>query len=861
MKRIVVGILAHVDAGKTTLTEAMLYSTGTIDKLGRVDKRDAYLDTHSIERERGITVFSKQAILEFGDTYMTLIDTPGHIDFSCDAERALAVQDYAILVISAPDGITAHTKTLWGLLAARGIPTFIFVNKTDISDRRRIELMDEIRCNLSPHAVDFMSEGEAKFYEDVASADEQMIGEFFESGTVSKDAISRAIEHRKIFPCLFGSALKLSGVSELLSVIDGYTLPRPYPTDMLGAVVYKISRDSDGKRLTFLKITGGTLKNKDVLRLRDRYGNEINEKVEELRLYSGDKYKSVSQATAGCVLAVLGPKSTRVSEGIGFEPSVEPTLVPVLDYRLVLPDGISPYETYLKLTALGEEEPSLAMSYDNRSGEIRVRIMGEIQLEVLSGIISDRFGLDVTFDEGKILYKETVADTVFGAGHFEPLRHYAEVHLRIDPMPEGTGVIASTECPTDSLALNWQRLVMTHIEERVHRGVLTGSPLTDVKITLTAGRAHLKHTEGGDFRQATYRAIRQGLMKADSVLLEPTFDFRLELPSEHLGRAMNDITTMHGSCLAPEFIGDVAVLEGNCPVSTMRSYSKDVRAYTRGEGRLNLTVGPYVPCHDPDKVISDIGYDPETDERNTAGSVFCKAGAGYFVPWDESDALMHLNPQGNFRESTDELVPVSNVKPKKDYRGTVEEDKELERIFEATYGKIKRRSVPERVVNSAPTERRAPSPRKMKPKGDDYVIVDGYNFLFGVSELSKIAESDISRARDVLIRMMCNYSSFKRCKAVVVFDAYKRVGGEGGEEKYGNVSVVYTKEKQTADSYIEFLTHGIASTNTVRVVTSDMQEQLIVLGVGGLRVSSVEFYRELCSVLELIRETIDGYLK
>ena len=861
MKKLVVGILAHVDAGKTTLTEGMLFTSGTIDKLGRVDKKDAYLDTHSIERERGITVFSKQAILEFGDTYMTLIDTPGHIDFSCDAERALSVQDYAILVVSASDGVTAHTKTLWGLLAARGIPVFIFVNKTDISDRRRIELMDELKCNLSPSAVDFMNDGMPAFYEEVAASDERLIGEFFESGTVRVEAIAGAVAARKIFPCLFGSALKLQGVSELLSAIDKYTLPRPYPADMLGAVVYKISRDADGKRLTFLKVTGGMLKNKDVLTLRDRYGNEQREKIEEIRVYSGDKYKSVSRVEAGTVCAVLGPKSTKVSEGIGFEPSVEPTVVPVLDYMLVLPDGVSPYETYMKLTALAEEEPSLAMSYDNAAGVIRVRIMGEIQLEVISSIIEERFGIKVRFDEGKILYKETVADTVMGAGHFEPLRHYAEVHLRIDPMPEGTGVIATTECPTDSLALNWQRLVMTHIEERVHRGVLTKSPLTDVKITLTAGRAHLKHTEGGDFRQATYRAIRQGLMKAASVLLEPTFDFRLEIPAEHLGRAMNDITTMHGSCNPPEFVGDIAVLEGNCPVATMRSYAKDVRAYTRGEGRLNLTVGAYAPCHNADEVIAQIGYDPDADERNTAGSVFCKGGAGYFVPWNESDALMHLNAQGNFREKEETPTPVSNNKPAKDYRGTVDEDKELERIFEATYGKIKPRRLPERVVNSAPSQSVQRPARKLKPRGDDYIVVDGYNFLFAVPELSAIAHSDIGRARDVLIRMMCNYSSFKRCKAVVVFDAYKRVGGEGGEEKYGNVSVVYTKERQTADSYIELLTHGIAPTNTVRVVTSDMQEQLIVLGVGGLRVSCLEFYRELSSVLELIRETIDSYLK
>ena len=859
MKRIAVGILAHVDAGKTTLSEGLLYASGTIDKLGRVDKRDAYLDTHTLERERGITIFSKQAVLEFGSTYMTLIDTPGHLDFSCEAERALAVQDYAILVVSASDGVCAHTKTLWSLLRSRGIPTFIFVNKTDISERRRGELLAELQTNLSPHAVDFTDEGSAEFYESAAQS-EEMIEEFFQTERLSRETLSKAIKECRIFPTLFGSALKMKGVSELLSLIDRYTVKPSYPAGMFGASVYKISRDADGRRLTYLKVTGGELKNKDTLILGEGLSERREEKVEEIRIYSGEKYKSVQRAEAGVVCAVLGPRTTRAGEGIGFEQTVVPTLTPVLDYKMVLPKGVSPYETYMKLFALTEEDPSLAMSYEPSSHEIRVRLMGEIQTEVLKEVIKARFGLEVDFGEGAILYKETIKESVMGAGHFEPLRHYAEVHLRIDPLPEGSGIITATECQTDTLALNWQRLILTHIEERVHRGVLCSAPLTDVRITLTAGRAHIKHTEGGDFRQATYRAVRQGLMKAECVLLEPTFDFRLEIPRDNLGRAMTDITNMHGSCEPPEFLGEVAVLLGNCPVATMRSYQKDVRAYTRGEGRLALSVGPYAPCHNADEVIERVGYDPALDDRNPAGSVFCKAGAGYSVPWDEADALMHITPEGARRTPDEHTGELTAPTARREYKGTAAEDKELMRIFEATYGKIKQRRAPERIENSAP-EQKPQRPKKTAPKKEDVVIIDGYNFLFAIPELSREANADIGRARDGLIRMACDYSAFKRCSALIVFDAYKRAGGEGSEEKYGAVRVVYTKEKQTADSYIERVAHDLAPDRVVRVVTSDMQEQLVVLGVGALRVSAREFYAELTAVASLIRETAQSLAK
>ncbi len=861
MKRIVVGILAHVDAGKTTLTEGLLYSSGMIDKLGRVDKRDAYLDTHALERERGITIFSKQAVLEFGSTYMTLIDTPGHVDFSCEAERALSVQDYAILVISASDGVTAHTKTLWNLLRAREIPTFIFVNKTDISERRRAELFDELRCNLSSAAVDFTDEGSAEFYEN-AAVDERMISEFLETEKLSEQTLREAVRGCRIYPTLFGSALRMKGVAELLSLIDRYTLSPNYPKGMLGAVVYKISRDKEGRRLTYLKITGGELKNKDTILLSEGLGESRSEKVEEIRVYSGEKYKSAQRVEAGEVCAVLGPRTTKAGDGIGFERSVTPMLTPVLEYRMILPDGVSPYETYMKLLQLTEEDPSLAMTYDPASHEIRARLMGEIQTEVLCEVIESRFGIRVSFGEGAILYKETVAESVFGAGHFEPLRHYAEVHLRLDPLPEGSGITTATECPTDTLALNWQRLIMTHIEERVHRGVLCASPLTDVRITLTAGKAHIKHTEGGDFRQATYRAVRQALMKAESVLLEPTFDFKLEIPMDNLGRAMTDITNMCGSCSAPEFIGNVAVLTGNCPVSTMRSYQKELRAYTRGEGRLALSVGPYMPCHNAQEVIAERAYSAELDERNPAGSVFCKGGAGYSVPWNEADALMHITAQGRMRtqeEQSGELAPVASKRS--EYKGSAAEDKELMRIFEATYGRIKQRSVPERVENVAPVAQKSQKPRKLPRRGEDYVIIDGYNFLFAIPELRAAADADIDRARDVLVRMMCDYASFRKCRSIIVYDAYRRVGGEGSEEQYGAVRVVYTKERQTADTYIERAAHDLAGEHTVRVVTSDMQEQLMILGVGALRVSAREFFGELRATAELIRETVESYMK
>ena len=858
MKNIVMGIIAHVDAGKTTLSEAMLYESGAIKQLGRVDKRDAHLDTYSLERERGITIFSKQTVFDLGDTHVSLIDTPGHVDFSCETERSLSVQDYCVLVISATDGIKPHTKTLWQLLAARKIPTFIFINKTDISDRTRDELFAEVHTVLSDRCVNFSSVGSYDFYDEVAGKDESLIEEFLATYTLTDESIATAIKKRQVFPCFFGSALKMKGVTELLAGIDRFTRETPYPASLFGAKVYKIMRDQTGRRLTLAKITGGTLLPKSMIEYRTKTGEVISEKVEEIRLLTHDKSKPLKEAERGTLCALIGPTATAAGTGIGIEADDSSMLSPVLDYRMILPRDVSPYDAYLRLTALAEEDPSLGISWQTGAKEIRISLMGEIQLEVLKRVISERFGMDVDFDEGSILYRETILDEVIGSGHFEPLRHYAEVHLRLEPLPEGTGNLSASDCQTDLLSSNWQRLILTHVDERVHRGVLIGAPLTDVKITLVAGRAHLKHTEGGDFRQATYRAVRQGLMKARSVILEPTFSFRIEAPTEYLGRIMTDITNMHGTSSAPEIYEDQAVLEGSCPVATMRSYASELRAFTRGAGKITMNVGPYAPAHNQDEIIAKYNYDPTLDERNPASSVFCKAGSGYAVPWDEADALMHIRMDASDGEVEDDTsdVPVRARAIK--YGGTVEEDKELMRIFEATYGKIKQRRVAERQENKAPetkVKKRATPPRNLA----EHVIIDGYNTIFAWEELKRASTSDFSLARDMLTRIMCDYTAFRKAHATIVFDAYTRRGGEGSEEQCGNVKIVYTKESETADSYIEKLSKELVSDYTVRVVTSDLEEQNVILGNGALRVSPREFRLEIENTTSEINEVIEKF--
>ena len=860
MKNIVMGIIAHVDAGKTTLSEALLYSSGAIKQLGRVDKQDAHLDTHSLERERGITIFSKQTVFTAHDTTVYMIDTPGHVDFSCETERALSVQDYCIMVISATDGVRPHTKTLWHLLSARKIPTFIFVNKTDISDRTRDELFDELRTVLSHGCVNFTSPDSQEFYEEIASKDEGLMEEFFSTDKLCDDSIARAIKSRRIFPCFFGSALKLKGVNELISAISRYTRATSYPESLFGAKVYKIMRDSAGKRVTLAKITGGSLAPKDTVEFRKRDGELVREKVEEVRLLTHDKSRPLKSAERGTLCAILGPSMTEAGTGIGIEANDTAMLSPVLDYRLILPKGVSPYDAYLRLSTLAEEDPSLNISWVAESKEIRISLMGEIQLEVLRRVIEERFDMAVDFDEGSILYRETVASPVIGSGHFEPLRHYAEAHVMIEPLAEGSGIISASECDTDTLASSWQRLILTHIDERTHRGVLIGAPLTDVRITLIAGKAHIKHTEGGDFRQATYRAIRQGLMKASSVLLEPTFNFRIELPQEYLGRAMTDITNMHGKTSSPEIYNGYAVLEGNCPVATMRGYASEVRAYTRGAGKITMNVGAYAPAHNADEVILKYGYNPELDERNPSSSIFCKAGAGYAVPWHEADAKMHVR-----QDDPDEVTPTDTPEvPERaravKYHGTVEEDKELMRIFEATYGKITPRRVAEKVENRAP-EKKTRQPKKLPRKLDEYVILDGYNVIFAWDELKDLANGELGYAREALTRIMCNYTAFRKCHSIIVFDAYKQKDSLGSEEICGNTKVVYTKTGETADAYIEKLTYEIASDNLVRVVTSDLTEQYIILGNGALRVSAREFKAEVENTTAEINDIISSKSK
>ena len=851
-KRAVLNILAHVDAGKTTLSEALLYLSGVIDRPGRVDKRDCYFDTAPEERERGITIFSKIADIETENSVITLVDTPGHVDFSSETERTLSVADYAVLVVSAPDGVRSHTKTLWELLRARRIPTFIFVNKCDISGRLHKEILDEIKNVLSMQCVDFTLDSTPEFYENVSSLDERLMEKYFDGEMPKRDDIAMAIRRCNVFPCLFGSALKLDGVKRLIDTVDEYILGVEYPTSIFGAKVYKITRDSQGRRLSLVKITGGSLAPKETIDVRLPTGETVSEKIEEIRVLSADRSRQIKRADAGTVCALIGPMATQAGMGLGIESDDVSMLTPVLDYRISFPDGENPHDIYPNLLKLSEEEPSLNLKFDSRTGEIRVSLMGDIQIEVLRKLILTRFGINADFGEGEILYKETVGERLFGAGHFEPLRHYAEVHLTLDPLPAGSGIVTDSVCDRELLPISYQRLVMTHIRERVHRGTSIGAPLTDVKITLIGGRHHAKHTEGGDFRQATYRAIRQAMRKGGTVILEPTFRFRAELPRDSLGRLLTDISAMNGRVETTEIDGDNAEVIGICPVATMRSYQTELRAYTKGAGKLNLTVGEYEPAHNPEQIIAARGYDPDLDERNPSGSVFCRAGAGYTVPFDEADELMHVKPYERERADDEDGIPERARSVR--YSGTVEEDRELMRIFEATYGKITRKRVTERVVNEAKKEeKKHPKPR---PMGDEYLILDGYNVIYAWEELARLADMDMSVARDALIRIMCTYTAMRKLRTIIVYDAYNREGG-GSVEKCGPVTVVYTKHAETADAYIERATYKIAPTNFVRVATADLAEQFVILGNGAYRMSPDEL-RDEC---ESIAGEVDTYLK
>ena len=852
-KQIVLGILAHVDSGKTTLSEAMLYRAGVTRRLGRVDHKDAFLDTDALEKARGITIFSKQALLTAGDTDITLLDTPGHVDFSTETERTLQVLDYAVLVVSGTDGVQSHTETLWRLLRRYHVPTFVFVNKMDLPGMERQELLAQLNRRLGEGFVDFGAE-QADRDEALALCDENLMDRMLDAGQLQDADLIPAIARRHVFPCWFGAALKLEGVDALLDGLDRYTRPAP-ALEAFGAKVFKVSQDEQGARLTWLRVTGGELKVKAQL-TGEADGESWAEKANQLRLYSGAKYTLTEAIGPGQVCAVTGLTKARPGEGLGAERDSDlPVLEPVLSYQVLLPEGADVHAALGKLHRLEEEEPQLHVVWNETLGEIHVQLMGEIQLEVLRSLLAERFGLEVEFGPGGILYKETITEPMEGVGHYEPLRHYAEVHLKLEPLPRGSGMQFAADCREEVLDKNWQRLVLTHLEEKQHLGVLTGSPLTDVKITLIAGRAHLKHTEGGDFRQATYRAVRQGLMLAKSQLLEPWYAFRLEVPAENIGRAMSDIQRMEGTFDPPESGEETAVLTGFAPVSTMRSYPMEVVSYTRGRGHLSLTLDGYRPCHNAQEVIAAIGYEPERDLDNPADSVFCAHGAGFVVPWDQVRSHMHVDSGWgkSTRPEQEAAVPQRRAMA---YRATLEEDAELLKIFERTYGPIKR----DPLAAFRPVQKRerpdfAAEQWEIAP---EYLLVDGYNIIFAWDELNALSKESLDAARHKLMDILCNYQGFQKCVLILVFDAYRVPGSPGSIEQYHNIHVVYTKEAETADMFIERVTHEIGRNRRVRVATSDGMEQIIILGHGALRVSARMFHEEVQNVEKQIRALVQG---
>ena len=894
MKRLVIGIIAHVDAGKTTLSEALLYSAGMLRKQGRVDRGDCLLDNYDQERQRGITIFSKQAMLRSGDMEIALLDTPGHADFTSEMERTLRVLDYAILVISGTDGMQAHTDTLRTLLEKYKIPVFVFVTKMDVSALEKSALLDELRTDLFPNCVDFSPEALKSSEEELAVLDEELLEHYLDSGELTDGDIAGLIKKRRLYPVFFGSGLKLEGVDYFLDCLDRFTLQPKYP-EAFGATVFKISRDSRGKRLTFVKITGGSLKARDVLRYLPQgadasgaAGNSasgdgvaVEEKVSELRLYSGPKYETVDRAEAGMVCALPDLSGTRVGMGFGIEPDADNSYIePALTYTLVLPKNRKPGDILPGLRLMEEEDPQLHVVWNSEKSEIRLMLMGPVQIDVIKAMIKERLDTDVTFDSGRIIYRETISATVEGVGHYEPLKHYAEVHLILEPLPQGSGLVFDTVCPTDNLDLNWQRLVLTHLEEKVHRGVLTGSPITDMRITLAAGRAHLKHTEGGDFRQATYRAVRQGLMNALSrdkcVLLEPYYEFRLDVPSENIGRAISDIHSMGGEHLPPETTGGRSVLTGTAPVASMAGYMTDVMSYTGGRGRFSCHVAGFRPCREAEaaKVIAEADYDPVADIPNSPDSVFCAHGAGFNVRWDEVPDYMHLgsvlaeqlydcdgltdfaaNGAGIAAgKVAGKNTAVGRNAAKAGNRSNVSiDEKELEAIMEREFGPIRRKSYSTATVNSAPVQKTKSLPRKER------LIVDGYNLMFGWDTYRDLAAESMDLARERLIETMVNYSSFRGTETVLVFDGYKVHENTGEKTDRTGLHVVYTKENETADLYIERLADEIGKNENVRVVTSDSLIRLAALRAGVLRTSTKEFISEVTDTIEQLRSSISGH--
>lgn len=858
MKNIVMGILAHVDAGKTTLSESMLYLSGTVRKLGRVDHKDAFLDTYALERDRGITIFSKQAVFSLGNKKVNLLDTPGHVDFSAEMERTLQVLDYAVLVISGADGVQGHTETLWKLLKLYDIPTFIFINKMDQQGTDQAALLSELKERLDEGCIAFGKEESTETLEELAMTDEKVLDYFMEHESIRKEEICRLIKERRVFPCYFGSALKLEGVQELLYGFERYM--EPYTgTEEFGAKVFKISRDDKGERLTFLKVTGGKLVVKMPVNLVDK-----EEKVNQIRIYSGAKYETVNEVEAGGVCAVTGLVSSYIGQGFGVEKgTAAPFLEPVLTYQMILPDGADTTKVLRELKQLEEEEPLLNIVWNPALEEIHVQLMGEVQTEILKTMIAERFHLDVEFGTGKIVYKETIKNSVVGVGHYEPLRHYAEVHLKMEPLETGSGLVFDADCSEDVLDRNWQRLILTHLQEREHPGVLTGSPITDMKITIVAGRAHLKHTEGGDFRQATYRAVRQGLKSAESILLEPWYSFVLEVPSDQVGRAMSDIGQMNGSFEGPEAEDKQGMvrLTGTAPASEMRDYQREVWAYTKGRGRITFTLKGYEPCHNAEEVIEQIGYDSERDIDNPTGSVFCAHGAGFLVKWDEVPEYMHIKEdflsEGSDEISEGEQTITGNAHfGNSSYSSGYGDDPELLAIMEREFGsKQKERN---RYSGYRKQTVSAPMPRKTvikdtEPK-KEYLLVDGYNVIFAWEELNELAKASIDAARNKLMDILSNYQGFTGCTLILVFDAYKVKGSQGEVQKYHNIYVVYTKEAETADQYIEKTTHEIGRKYKVTVATSDALEQVIVMGQGAYRISARDFYEEVERTEKQIRE-------
>lgn len=833
MKHTVLGILAHVDVGKTTLAEAMLYVSGSLRSAGRVDNGDTALDTHSLERERGITIFASRAVLNYGGLEVTLIDTPGHVDFSPETERTLKVLDYALLLISGTDGVQAHTLTLWKLLKMYNIPTFVFVTKMDYARKERSELMAEICRELDGACVDFGSTDTEEFFDSCAMCSEELMEEYLSSGKVSDEAAARAVASRQMFPVFFGSGLKFEGVEALLGGLERFTRQRVYPA-FFGAKVFKISRDKD-MRLTHIKITGGTLK------VRDELGE--SEKVNQIRIYTGEKYETVQEAPAGTVCAVTGLDKSRAGDGYGFEAhSAPPVLEPVMNYRIILPEGCDVREVMPKFRALEEEDPELHITWDSFLHEIHVGLMGEVQGEILKSLVSEKYGINIDIDEGRVQYKETIEETVEGVGHYEPLRHYAEVHLIMEPLPRGSGLVFEAKCSEDNLDKNWQRLVLTHLNEKEHLGVLTGSPVTDMKITLAAGRAHIKHTEGGDFRQATYRAVRQGLMSAKSKLLEPYYAFSLEIPYEQLGRAINDIHIMNVTFDPPEEDGAFALVRGRAPVVTMNGYASEVAAYTGGRGRLSCEVCGYFDCHNAEKVIEEASYNPCADPENTPDSVFCAHGGGFNVPWDKVPDYMHL-------ESclAKKLVYVPAV----NHRNLHIDDKELEAIMEREFGPVKYELYrPKPVAEKHEVE-------TVIVKREKWVIVDGYNVIFAWADLKKLAETDLAGARERLMHILCNYSAFTKEHVVLVFDAYRVPGNRGERFDFHNIHVVYTKEHELGDVYIERLVSEIGKNEQVRVVSSDGLIQLSAVRFGVQRCPTADFEAEVDAVSEKISEYLE----